>query len=141
ETLPRRSIILRRVFPSVRGLIEDSPTILTRPGDRYNDSLHIWRTADGRIVEFGAVQYESDRKKHQGLARDFFCFDEATEFPESLVRFLIGWNRTTIPDQKCRVLLTFNPPMDDAGDWVTRFFGPWLDAQHPNPAKDGELRW
>src|SRR5262245_53344490 len=53
-TKHRRSIIFRRVFPSVRGLIEDSRQILTRPNDRYNDSLHIWRTADGRIVEFGA---------------------------------------------------------------------------------------
>src|SRR5262249_43414462 len=103
-TKHRRSIIFRRVFPSVRGLIEDSRQILTHPNDRYNDSLHIWRTADGRIVEFGAVQYEADRKKHQGQPRDLFIFDEATEFPESIVRFLIGWNRTTIPGQKCRVL-------------------------------------
>jgi hypothetical protein len=140
-TKHRRSIIFRRVFPSVRGLIEDSRQILTRLNDRYNDSLHIWRTADNRIIEFGAVQYETDRKKHQGQARDLFVFDEATEFPESIVRFLIGWNRTTVPSQKCRVVLTFNPPMDDAGDWVTRFLAPWLDPQHPNPAKDGELRW
>jgi hypothetical protein len=122
-------------------LIEDSRQILTRPTDRYNDSLHIWRTADGRMIEFGAVQHEDDKKKHQGQARDLFVFDEATEFPESVIRFLIGWNRTTTPGQKCRVLLTFNPPMDDAGDWVTRFFGPWLDDTHPNPAKDGEIRW
>jgi hypothetical protein len=140
-TKHRRSIIFRRVFPSVRGLIEDSRQILTRPSDRYNDTLHIWRTADGRMVEFGAAQYETDRKKHMGQARDLFVFDEATEFSESIVRFLIGWNRTTVPDQKCRVLLTFNPPMDDAGDWVTRFFAPWLDKQHHNPAQDGELRW
>ena len=31
--------------------------------------------------------------------------------------------------------------MDDAGAWVTRFFGPWLDDTHPRPAQDGELRY
>ena len=140
-TKHRRSIIFRRVFPSVRGLIEDSRQLLIRPGDRYNDGLHIWRTADGRMIEFGHIQHEDDKKKHMGQARDLHVFDEATEFPENVVRFVIGWNRTTIPDQRCRVLLTFNPPMDESGTWITRFFGPWLDDQHPNPAKDGELRW
>jgi hypothetical protein len=37
--------------------------------------------------------------------------------------------------------MTFNPPMDEAGEWVVRFFAPWLDETHGNPAKDGELRW
>jgi hypothetical protein len=145
-TKHRRSIIFRRVFPSVRGIIERSREIYNARGDThakdsYNESLHVWRLADGRLVEFGAVQYEKDRKKHQGQPRDFYGFDEATEFPESIIRFLIGWNRTTAPGQKCRVVMTFNPPMDDAGDWVTRFYGPWLDANHPQPARDGELRW
>jgi len=144
-TKHRRSVVFRRVFPSLRGVIERSREIFGDPevsdANSYNESLHIWRLGSHRTVEFGAVQHDKDRKKHQGQARDFFGFDEVTEFPESLVRFLIGWNRTTIPGQKCRVVMTFNPPMDDAGDWVTRFYGPWLDPNHPNPAKDGELRW
>lgn len=145
-TKHRRAIIFRRVFPSLRGIIERSREIFnadqsTHAKDSYNESLHVWRLAGGRMIEFGAVQYEQDRKKHQGQARDFFGFDEATEFPEATIRFLIGWNRTTVPGQKCRVLLTFNPPMDAQGDWVVRFFAPWLDPSHANPAKDGELRW
>src|SRR5262245_28849523 len=140
-TKHRRSVIFRRVFPSLGGIIEDSRAVLIRARDRYNESAHKWRTADGRLIEFSHIQLEKDRKKHMGQPRDLFVFDEATEIPESIVRFLIGWNRTTVPDQKCRVLLTFNPPLDDSGDWVTRFFGPWLDPLHPSPAKDGELRF
>lgn len=34
-----------------------------------------------------------------------------------------------------------NPPTDSDGEWVIRFFAPWLDPEHPNPAKPGELRW
>jgi Terminase-like family. len=87
------------------------------------------------------MQYENDKKNFQGRPFDFYGFDETTEFLESQVRFVIGWNRTTIPGQKCRVLMTFNPPMDETGEWVTRFFAPWLDETHPHPAQDGELRW
>ena len=142
----RRSIIFRRVFPSVRGLIERSreifnPERFPHSKDSFNESLHIWHLGNERLLEFGAVQYEKDRKKHQGQPRDLFAFDEATEFPESVIRFLIGWNRTTVPGQKCQTVLTFNPPMDDSGEWVIAFFAPWLDPAHENPATDGELRY
>ncbi len=145
-TRHQRSIIFRRVFPSLRGLIERSREIFNAPNrshlkDSYNESLHVWRLDDGRTVEFGAVQYEQDRKKFQGNPHDLVCVDEATELPEATVRFLSAWNRTTTPGQRCRLVLTFNPPMDDAGAWVVRYFAPWLDTEHPNPAVDGELRY
>ena len=141
-----RSVIFRRVFPSLRGLVERSRQIYnvdndTHSKDSYNESLHIWRMANDRLVEFGAVQYENDKKKWQGQPHDFIGFDEVTEFPESTVRFLMAWNRTTKPGQECRVIMTFNPPMDEAGEWVTRFFSPWIDSEHHKPAADGELRW
>jgi len=53
----------------------------------------------------------------------------------------MGWTRSDDPSQRCRVLLTFNPPTTAEGRWVIRFFAPWLDRTHPNPAKDGEIRW
>lgn len=145
-TQHRRSIIFRRVFPSVRGMIERSREIFNATGDThardsYNEQLHLWRLGDGRLVEFGSVQYEDDLKKYQGQPHDFIGIDEATEFPERFVRFLTGWNRTTVAGQRCQTLLTFNPPLDDGGAWVVRFFAPWLDDKHPNPAQDGELRW
>jgi hypothetical protein len=43
--------------------------------------------------------------------------------------------------QRCRVLVTSNPPTTADGLWVIRYWGPWLDPTHPNPAKPGELRW
>ncbi len=45
------------------------------------------------------------------------------------------------PAQRCQALLTFNPPTSSEGQWVIPFFAPWLDKNHPNPAKPGELRW
>lgn len=145
-TLHQRSIIFRRVFPSLRGMIERSREIFnsesrTHLKDSYNEQLHVWRMGDGRIIEFGSAQYEQDLKKYQGQPHDFLGIDEATEFPERFIRFLMGWNRTADPRQRCRLLLTFNPPMDSAGEWVVAFFAPWLDETYSDPAVDGEIRY
>lgn len=134
----RRSIIFRRTFPNARGIIEASRELYA---GRFNEQAHIWRLADGRTIEIGALQYEEDKRNHQGQARDLHVFDEATEFSESQVRFVIGWNRSTDPAVRCQVLLTFNPPLNEAGEWVIRFFAPWLQDGHPDPAADGEIRY
>lgn len=141
-----RSIIFRRVFPNMRFLIERSRQIYNAENeshakDSYNESLHIWRLAKGNMVEFGAIQHEQDKMNFQGRPHDFIGFDEAPEFTESQVVFITAWNRTTDPNQRVRVLLTGNPPMDEAGGWVVRRYAAWLDPQHAYPAKAGELRW
>lgn len=145
-TQHRRSIIFRRVYPSLRGMIERSREIfnpLNQPhsDDSYNEQLHVWRLTGSRLLEFASVQHETDLRKFQGQPHDFIGVDEATELPESFVRFLWGWNRTTIKGQLCQTVLTFNPPLDEAGEWVVRVFAPWVDKDHTNPAADGELRW
>ena len=103
--------------------------------------------ADGRMIEFEACQFERDKEKQRGRPRDFYGFDEATEFTRSQVEFITAWNRTTEPGQRCRVVLTFNPPTDDGGGWVVDYFLPWFAYMfptrftHPHPAAPGELRW
>jgi hypothetical protein len=68
-------------------------------------------------------------------------FDEICHFTEGQFRTLIGWLRTDNPDIRQRVIAAGNPPTSAEGEWVKRFWGAWLDPQHPNPAKPGELRW
>ncbi len=141
-----RSIIFRRVFPLLEGIESRSreifnPTNDAHLKDSYNESLHRWQLNNGATVRFAAMQYEDDKKNFQGRPFDLYGFDEVTEFTESQVRFVTGWNRTTREGQKCRVIMTFNPPLDESGEWVVRYFAPWLDDTHGNPAKDGELRY
>lgn len=69
------------------------------------------------------------------------CFDEIPHFMESQFRFLIGWNRTTKPGQRCRVVCAGNPPTNEEGRWVINYWGPWLQPNHPKPALPGELRF
>lgn len=138
-TAHHKSILFRSVFPSLRDLIERSKEI-NRDG-KYNESTHLWRLRDGQLIEFASIQYEKDAQNYQGRPHDLYGFDEITEFTESQYRFVTAWNRTTRPNQRARVVCTGNPPTNAEGEWIIQYWGAWLDPQHPNPAKPGELRW
>lgn len=131
--------IFRREATQLTGVIDRLTGIIgSRNG--YNGSERIWRL-DGRQVEFGSTPHPGDETKYQGRPKDLLVIDEAANFLESQVRFLMGWVRTTKRGQKCTTLMTFNPPTSAEGQWVIQFFAPWLVDEHPNPAKPGELRW
>ena len=113
--------------------------------DGYNGSDKIWRIArqDGKPlqIELGSFPNPGDEAKYQGRPHDLLGFDEAQNMREGQVRFLLGWLRSTDPEQRCRAILTFNPPTTVPGRWIIAYFAPWLDDKHPNPAEPGELRW
>ncbi len=137
----RRSIIFRRVFPELRAIIDRSAEIYAGGRGTYNEARYRWRFMDGRTVRFGSMQFEKDAQSWAGQPHDLYAFDELPEFTESQFRFVTGWNRTTHRGQRCRVVGTGNPPVDAEGEWVLRFWAPWLDETYPNPAKPGELRY
>ena len=58
-----------------------------------------------------------------------------------MVQFVTTWLRTTRPNQRCRVVLTGNPPSSQEGQWILEDYAPWLDRTFHDPAKPGELRW
>jgi len=130
------------VYPNLKEIIRETRSILEPLGiAQENKADRIWNFHDGRTIEFGSVQHENDKTNWQGRAHDLKCFDEITEFTKSQYQFIIGWNRTTDQGQRTRVVVTGNPPTDDAGNWIIQEWGPWLDEDHPDPAKPGELRW
>lgn len=138
-----RSIIFRREFTQLSAVIDRSEEIYSRHG-KYNGSKYFWRLRTGRKnrkLEFGSCQHDGDEAKHQGKARDFIGFDELPHFTEKMFRTLIGWLRSSDPEQRCRVIGAGNPPLNPEEEWVVQFFAPWLDPTHPNPAAPGELRY
>jgi terminase large subunit-like protein len=135
-----KAIIFRREFPQIKSLVDEvQRQIGSRAG--YSAENKVWRLPKGNELEFGSVAREDDKEKYQGRAHDLKGFDEITHFSESQYRFLIAWNRSTEQGQRCRVVATGNPPISAEGTWVIKYWGPWLDPTHPNPAKPGELRW
>lgn len=139
-TRHRHSMVFRKEFPQFRSMIERAHEIIGDKG-RFNGQEKVFRLDDGRRIELGAVQYDQDKGKYRGRPHDLKAYDEATEILESIFWFTMGWLRSTHPGQRCRAILTFNPPSDAKGRWVLRLFAPWLDRKFPDPAAPGELRW
>lgn len=136
--------IFRQTGTELTAVIDRIGEILgTRDG--FNGAERIWRLRrpDGTPVqiELGSFPNAGDEKKYRGRPHDLLVFDEASDMRESAMRFVSGWLRTTDPEQRCRMLMCFNPPTTVEGRWVVPFFAPWLDDAHPNPAAPGELRW
>ena len=154
----RRSVIFRAEAAQMKSLLDDLIEFIGSD-DGLNRQNKVFRFQFGRdvngnpinrMVEWGGLSKPGDENAWRGRPHDFIAFDEATEIPEDKVNFVSAWNRTTVQDQNCRVLMTFNPPgvvTDDMvstgvdGRWVIDYFSPWLDEMHENPAKPGELRW
>ena len=134
-----RSIIYRRESKQLQAII-DRISEVRGSRDGFNSQTNIWRMQD-RQVELGGVQHAGDEQGYQGRPHSLKVFDEITHFLESQFRFLCGWLRTTKQGERQRIVCTGNPPTDAEGEWVIKFWAPWLDPAHPNPAKPGELRW
>ncbi len=98
-------------------------------------------TPDGRTLEFFAAHQPGDEQRRQGQPVDLLVVDEAAQFLWSQIRLMMGWVRSTDPNQRCRTVLASNPPLSSEGAWMVEEFAPWLDPSHPNPAQPGELRW
>ncbi len=143
-TKHRKVMMLRRVGTELTG-IEDRLEELIGNKLGYNGQKKIWRTQrpDGKPlqIEFASLPNPGDERGYQGRPHDLLVFDEAANFLEAQVRFLLGWLRSVDPGQQCQALLTFNPPTSAEGRWIIDFFAPWLDPKHPCPAQPGELRW
>ena len=136
------SIIFRRQYAQLRGtegIIDKAREIVGMRGHFAGNM--ITRLPGGRSIEFGSMQHEWDREKYKGRPHDLKVFDEIPDFLENQYRYVIAWLRTSVPGQRVRVLCTGNPPTTEEGQWVIRYWGPWLDPTHNNPAKAAELRW
>lgn len=138
-TAHKRSLVLRRTNKEASKFVEDFEKVIgSRTG--FNSQHGLWRLP-GRTIDIGGCQLEDDKQKYKGVPHDLIFFDEVVDFSESQFQFICAWNRTTEPGQRCRIVATFNPPTRPVGMWVMKRWAPWLDPKHPNPAKDGELRW
>lgn len=140
-----KSLVLRRTNKEAIKLYDRYETIVGNDIG-LNRSVGIWKFPNGsplsgKVIDIGGCQLESDKQKRKGIDHDLKALDEIGDFSRTQYEFIIAWNRSSIPGQRCRVLATGNPPTNPEGYWVIDRWGAWLDPKHPNPAKNGELRW
>ncbi len=138
------SLIIRRRFVQLNGLTKIAIAFNEgREGYVGGNRPHV-SLPDGRQITFGANQHPGDEDGYQGDPFDYKYFDEGCQLLKSQIQFHCGWIRLGpgVPlTQRKRAIIGSNPPINADGDWIIGMFRPWLDLTHPNPAKDGELRW
>jgi hypothetical protein len=134
-TIFKNSLILRREFPQLDGIIDRGNEIF--PVEFTAGLKSHWRFS-GRTIKLGSIPHPKNWTKYQGRGRDLIACDEAAELPDAILN-ITGWNRTVDSNQNTLVLLCFNPPMTPDGEWIIHYFGPWLDEDYPNPAEPGKF--
>jgi hypothetical protein len=140
-TRHERSLLMRRQYTDMTALIDRALEINgTRDGFNGSPPPKL-RAVNSRSIDFGAAAKLGDEQHWKGQPHDMLGLDEAVDFLEQQVRFLMGWVRSVDINQRCRVVLATNPPVTADGQWIIPMYGPWLDGNHPNPAKPGELRY
>ena len=139
-TAHKRSLVLRRTNKEAEKLVDRFIEVVGHRNG-WNGQSNLWRFPDGRIIDIGGVQHEDDKQKYKGTPHDLISYDEVSDFTESQFRFINTWNRSADPNQRCRIVCAGNPPTQPSGIWVVKYWGPWLDQTHHNPAQPGELRW
>lgn len=134
------ALLMRRQYTDLDAMIEEAVRVNGGRAGFNGSPPPSLRHAKGKI-DFGAAARIGDEQHWMGRPHDLLGIDEATQFAAKQIRFLRGWLRSTKAGQRVRTVLATNPPLSADGLWVHEMFGPWLNPQHPNPARPGELRW
>jgi hypothetical protein len=145
-TRHKRSLLMRPQYTDLSALIERVVAIAgTRQG--LNQQPPAQFKHGGRVIDFGAAATLDRAQTWQGNPHDLIGIDEACQFIEAVVRFILGWNRAAHDDldrkssQRTRSILASNPPLSAEGQWIVGMFRPWLDPNYHPRAGFGELRW
>lgn len=150
-TAHKRSLIFRLQSVDLDGFWDRLNEIAEPIKVSNNNVKKVLTTSDGRVIEGGHLELPGAEKTWQGRPHDLIGVDEAAQHDEFKIEFVMRWLRSTDVKQRKRVVFATNPPLPEirdgkmidvgVGDWLLRWFAPWIDETYPNPAVPGELRW
>ena len=143
-----RSVIFRKDAKQIAQMVDDLVQFYGSI-EGLNRQMGVFRYIDSpnHYTMWGGLDKPGEEMNWRGRAFDLQAYDECTEIQREKIIFLSTWNRTTTPGQRCRRVLTFNPPggpddlEGDKGRWVIDYFRPWLDERHTDPAAPNEIRY
>lgn len=132
-------VIFRRTSPQITnegGLWDESLKWYPKIGGIGTRGNTTWRFPNGVKGTFRHLQHRDTVEDWQGSQIAYIGFDELPHFLEYQFFYMLSRNRST-SGVKPKIRATCNP----SPGWVKRFLAPWVDKNHPNPAKSGEIRW
>lgn len=140
-----RGIIFRRTLTQIEtqgGLWEEAIALYSKIDKglkvRMKDKKLIF--SNGASLKFSHYENEAAKEKFKGLQADYIAFDEATEFTEEMVTYLMSRNRNAKVQHKPSLCMATNPHCDSfLKDWIWW----WLDpiTGIPDPKKRGVTRY
>jgi len=150
-TAHQRSLVFRRMSTDLDGLWDRLLDVTQGHQKQSNNVKKRMTLNDGRVIEGGHLEAPNSEKSWQGRPHDLICFDEAAQLDEHKVNFVTQWLRSVDEGQHCRVVMATNPPLPEfkngkmvdsgSGEWLKRWFAPWIDPHYSSPAQSGEIRW
>ena len=132
-------IIFRREGKQTDGLEKEGKKLIGASA-QFNGTDVEWTWPSGKTLKLAGMKDPDSWIGHAGRERDYMGFDEGGEFLESQVASIIAWLRAP-PGKRTRVVIGSNPPRSSDGQWLLKWFAPWLDDTFPDRARPGELRW
>ena len=127
------------------GLWEEAQSLFKRVyGDKLKINIKLMKITfpKGSSLQFSHYENEKAKEKFKGLQADYIAFDEATEFTEEQITYLLSRNRNPKAEvyHKASMCMATNPHCDSfLKDWIWW----WLDPETgiPDPKKKGVTRY
>lgn len=133
------AVVFRRQSTQIKnegGLWDEAGQMYPAVGGEQRIGDLEYRWADGGKISFRHLQHEATKFSWQGAQIPLICFDELTHFTESQFFYMMSRNRSMCGIRPY-IRATTNP---DAGSWVKRFIGPWVDRKDPlYPQPSGKI--
>jgi predicted phage terminase large subunit-like protein len=144
--------------PRATGVIfRRTSKMLTAPGSIWHEAVHLYTSIypnlrirsrelelvfpNGALLKFSHMQHATNMYDHKGGQYSLVIFDEATDFEEEMVVYLLSRMRNAYVDYKPQMFMMTNPDYDSfLRSWIEDYY---LDANSgiPIPEKSGDKRY
>ncbi len=127
--------------PRATGVIfRRTSKMITSPGSIWHEAVNMYTTIyptglkirhreneivfpHGAILKFSHMQYESNMYDHKGGQYSFVAFDEATDFTEEMIVYLLSRMRNAYVDYQPQMFLMTNPDYYSfLRNWIQDFY-------------------
>lgn len=119
-----KALLLRRKFTELSkadGLMDRAHKWYPSLGGKWSGEKRRWTFPSGAVIEFGHMEYESNKHDYQSAAYAFVGFDEVTSFTESMYLYLISRVRSMNPKIP-KILRAATNPGNIGHAWVKKRF-------------------
>ena len=144
--------------PKATGVIfRRTSKMLTAPGSIWHEAIGLYTQIypnlrirareleiifpNGALLKFSHMQHENNKFDHKGGQYSLVIFDEATDFTEDMVVYLLSRMRNAYVNYTPQMFLMTNPDYDSfLKDWIEDYY---LDPNTgiPIPEKTGDKRY